>query len=63
MSPLSFLSIFGLCPLFSGIQDFHISAETFKKQMHNSSQLHPWVGWQNPVLALIIFHDGRSYGK
>ena len=31
--------------------------------MHNSCQLRPWVDCQNPVLALIIFYDGQSYGK
>ena len=31
--------------------------------MHNSCQLRPWVYCQNPVLGLIIFYDGQSYGK
>jgi len=63
MSPISFLSIFGLDPLFSTLRIFHVSAKTFKKQMHNSCQLRPWVDCQNPILALIIFYDGQSYGK
>jgi hypothetical protein len=63
MSPFSFLSIFGLYPLFSTLQIFHVSAKTFKKQMHNSCQPRPWLVWQNPALALIISNDGQSYGK
>jgi len=59
MSPFSFLSIFGLCPLFSAIQVFHVNAKTGKKQMHNSCQLIPKVDCQNPVLAPIIFSRAR----
>jgi hypothetical protein len=63
MSPISFLSIFGFCPLFSGIWIFHVSAKKFKKQMHNSCQPCPWPDWQNPALAPIIPLRRQSYGK